>query len=126
MPVPVVLEPGVPVPVPPKGPLVLVTGYWYYLKEHCNELQSSATYMGPSTCTTGSMAFVDMYEQEQNAIGCRIPKAANPVHGWHLDHKCKDVIDEGVQSLKNIFFNCPLTKQISYYKDQYIVSYNFP
>ena len=28
-----------------------------------------------------------------------IPEASNPVHGWHLDHKGKDVINEGVQGL---------------------------
>ena len=26
------------------------------------------------------------------------PEAADAVHGWHLDDKSKDVIDEGVQS----------------------------
>ena len=28
------------------------------------------------------------------------PETTNAVHGWHLDDKSKDVIDEGVQSLR--------------------------
>ena len=35
------------------------------------------------------------------------PEAANAVHGWHLDDKSKDVIDEGVQSLGKIMLLLP-------------------
>ena len=35
------------------------------------------------------------------------PEAADAVHGWHLDDKSKDVIDEGVQSLGKIMFMVP-------------------
>ena len=30
----------------------------------------------------------------------KAPEAADAVHSWHLDDKSKDVIDEGVQSLR--------------------------
>ena len=35
------------------------------------------------------------------------PEAADAVHGWHLDDKSKDVIDEGVQSLGKVMFMLP-------------------
>lgn len=37
------------------------------------------------------------------------PEAANAVHGWHLDDESKDVINEGVQSLRKILFVLPLS-----------------
>merc|ERR1719220_1527789 len=47
----------------------------------------------------GGVHLVDVALVEEDEEDNVIPEAADAVHGWHLDDKSKDVIDEGVQSL---------------------------
>ena len=39
-----------------------------------------------------------------------IPEATNTVHGWHLNHKGKYVVNEGVESLGRIGCNHKISK----------------
>ena len=40
---------------------------------------------------------IDISLVQENEEYNIISKAAQPIHGWHLNYECKNVVDEGVE-----------------------------